>query len=60
MPKIIYVYQEEIECDCGNTSFQSGFFACLEDGSLVEPTIDSGWDGLYVCMECDQIFKYAD
>ena len=34
---------------CGNTADTGGFFPTLPDGTQVEPTLDSGWDGHYGC-----------
>lgn len=32
-----------------------GFYPCDADGNAMEPSIGSGWDGLYVCADCGRI-----
>lgn len=44
-------------CLCGNEPHINGFYACLEDGTMVEPDINGPWDGhLYLCMGCGAIY----
>lgn len=47
----------EFECECGNNSFDDGFYPCDENGEEMEPTIGSGWDKTYVCATCGLIWK---
>ena len=42
-----------LECPCGNNTDKSGFFACDENGILVEPV--ESWGGLCKCMECERV-----
>jgi hypothetical protein len=44
-------------CVCGNTPDSDGFFPCDEQGEFIEPTLDSDWNGLYVCDRCGQLHK---
>lgn len=39
-------------CHCGNTADASGFETVLDDGTFVEPTKASNWDGWYSCNHC--------
>lgn len=45
---------------CGNYAESSGFFPCNEDGKEIEPTEEAGWEDLYVCAECDTIYKVKE
>jgi hypothetical protein len=45
----------DLSCGCGNYPRLDGFFPCNEDGNEIEPTIGSGWAGLYVCGRCGNI-----
>jgi len=38
-------------CVCGNTPSGAGFYPCDANGNEMEPTIGSGWTGLYVCND---------
>jgi len=40
----------DFECECGNTSADSGFYPCDEFGEIIEPGLD--WCGYYVCVNC--------
>jgi hypothetical protein len=40
-------------CICGNVPSGDGFFPCNKDGNEIEPTEESGWDGLYVCFQSE-------
>ena len=42
-------------CQCGNTPSGDGFIECDAVGRQMEPTIGSGWSGLYVCNCCGLI-----
>ena len=46
-------------CVCGNTPVGNGFYPCNNEGNEIEPTIGSGWAGLYVCARCGRIIKQA-
>ena len=52
-------FNEGWVCVCGNTVGTGGFYACLADGTQVEPDIDGPWgkDGrhLYACSLCPAI-----
>lgn len=55
-----YIYQdpEDVqawECICGNTTCRAGFTSCDSAGNEMQPTIDSGWQDLYLCLECGRI-----
>ncbi len=50
---------ENYICHCGNTADSSGFETCLDDGTLVEPTVESNWKGFYSCNHCGAIFSLA-
>lgn len=45
----------EAPCQCGNTTRTDGFYHCLPDGTLVEPTIGGPWDGHYRCERCGKV-----
>lgn len=46
-----------VTCRCGNEPHIDGFYACADDGRLVEPVIGGEWGGrLYVCMRCGRYF----
>ena len=44
-------------CVCGNTPGTRGFLPCDEKGQLMEPTIESNWNGLYICDTCRRIIN---
>jgi hypothetical protein len=44
-------------CTCRNTPYTDGFDTCLADGTVIEPTIDSAWDGLYICNRCLLVWR---
>ena len=44
-------------CTCKNTPHTSGFDTCLADGTVVEPTVDSAWEGLYLCNDCHLVWR---
>lgn len=47
---------ETLTCpQCGNIPDTGGFDPCLPDGTVVEPTLDSGWDCHYRCRDCDLV-----
>ncbi|MEO5644449.1 MAG: hypothetical protein ABIQ40_01995 [Bacteroidia bacterium] len=46
---------EALICICKNTTSESGFYPCNEEGNEIEPTKASGWNGLYVCADCGRI-----
>ena len=47
-----------LSCICGNTPISDGFYACLEDGTPVEPDANGAWDGsLYICAGCYSIYN---
>jgi hypothetical protein len=48
-------YRDAWVCICGNHPADDGFKECLEDGTCVEPTPASGWDGLYLCRTCGRV-----
>lgn len=48
---------EDFSCSCGNQADSDGFFACLEDGTVVEPNVGSDWVDLYRCERCGQIYR---
>ena len=50
-------FEEDFYCECGNCSFDSGFFSCDENGNIIEPTEEVGWEDLYVCYKCGQVYK---
>lgn len=43
----------EINCECSNST--GTFKPCLENGVVVEPTLENGWDDLYKCTNCNKI-----
>lgn len=46
-------------CTCGNTSGDAGFDPCLvETEEVVEPTVESGWDGWFVCNRCGLLHNF--
>ena len=51
------ITNEDWLCDCGNQSHIDGFFPCDSNGTEVEPTVDSDWDGLYVCARCERLHQ---
>ena len=46
---------EDAPCECGNETYTDGFYPCFPDGTEVEPTIDSGWSGHYICLRCGKV-----
>lgn len=46
-------------CVCGNTPDSDGFFSCDTNGNEMEPTLESSWNGLYVCARCGQLHREA-
>ena len=42
-------------CICGNRPDSDGFYPCDKDGNEIEPTTESGWRELYVCLNCGRI-----
>lgn len=50
--------EKELTCECGNNTFLYGFYPCDENGNEIEPTIDSNWNGLYICPNCRKIMKF--
>lgn len=46
------------KCTCGNYDALDGFSPCLFNGEIVEPNDESGWDGLYICNRCGQMWDY--
>jgi hypothetical protein len=42
-------------CRCGNTPTGDGFIECDAAGRELEPTVGSGWNGLYICNHCGVI-----
>lgn len=60
--KKVFINHEEGDpdewiCLCGNTSFADGFAACDSTGKEMEPTIESDWNGLFVCVRCGRIIE---
>jgi hypothetical protein len=44
-------------CQCGNEPDAEGFYTCLPNGELVEPTLGGAWGGsLYLCERCGAIY----
>jgi len=58
--EIVNTQEGELVCGCGNNTLLDGFFPCDEKGNEIEPTINSNWNGLYVCAKCGQIHKMGD
>lgn len=50
---------DNLTCTCGNTTDSDGFYTCDTDRGWIEPTLDSGWDGLYCCGRCGQGYRLA-
>lgn len=44
-------------CLCGNTPPSDGFATCNDEGAEIEPTLDSGWTNLLVCLRCGRIIN---
>ena len=40
-------------CVCGHDELDT----CLPDGTYVEPTIDSAWEGHYLCINCGRVVE---
>lgn len=47
-------------CLCWNTPDRDGFTPCDSSGIDEEPTLESGWDGLYRCERCLRIICQSD
>jgi hypothetical protein len=47
-------------CLCGNTPDSEGFAPCEPSGKDIEPTVESGWAGLYRCDRCQRIIDQRD
>lgn len=45
-------------CVCGNEPHTDGFFPCDKNGNEMEPTLDSDWEGLYLCPRCGQLHYF--
>jgi len=50
----------DIVCECGNDTRSDGFFPCDSEGNEMEPTLDSDWDGLYLCPPCGQLHRFEE
>ena len=48
---------DEWLCDCGNQAHTDGFFPCDSNGAEMEPTVNSEWNGLYVCARCERFHQ---
>ena len=57
---ILIPLSDDIHCSCGNTPSSDGFFPCDANGNEMEPTLGSGWDGLYVCPVCSTMYKFEE
>ena len=44
-------------CICGNTPDSDGFFPCDTNGNEMQPTLDSGWSGIYICARCGRVIN---
>jgi hypothetical protein len=57
--KLQYKNQKDtIECVCGNTANGSGFEPCLDDKTIVEPTINGLWlEELVLCLGCNKMIN---
>lgn len=42
-------------CICGNTPDSNGFYPCDNQGNETIPA--EGWEGLYVCAQCERIIE---
>ena len=51
---------KDLECKCGNNTASDGFVPCDDKGNEIEPTVDSNWDGKYVCQRCGAIHTIED
>jgi len=51
---------DDITCVCGNTPRTNGFYPCDRQGNEMEPTLESSWDGLYVCAVCQQLHRFEE
>lgn len=45
-----------LACQCGNEPHLDGFYACLRDGTCVEPTVELWKENLYVCVRCCAVY----
>lgn len=52
--------EDDIVCPCGNTPHTDGFFPCNSDGEQMEPTLESNWDGLYICQACSRLHRFLE
>ena len=59
MEVISIARDHDLYCPCGNSVLSDGFFPCDAEGNQVEPTLNSNWDGLYVCPVCSQIYRFG-
>jgi len=50
---------DEIVCQCGNQPHTDGFYPCDSNGTEIEPTLDSDWDGLYICPRCSSFHRFG-
>lgn len=48
----------DLTCKCGNEPSGTGFWTCLEDGTVVSPDNRGGWGGvLLVCGDCGRVIN---
>ena len=44
-------------CQCGNEPDKDGFYSCMPDGRIVEPTLEGPWNGVsFLCYQCGCIY----
>jgi len=53
-------YGTDVVCVCGNQPHYDGFYTCDTDGNIIEPTLDSDWEDLYVCGRCGQLHRFEE
>ena len=51
---------DDIICPCNNRPDTDGFYPCDADGNQIEPTLESNWDGLYICSRCSRTHRFLE
>ncbi len=56
-PEKCRMYGGALICVCRNDPTGTGFYPCLQDGTVVEPTGDIWLGDLYACGDCGRIIS---
>ena len=57
-PEYVNIYLGDLTCICGNNASGTGFYPCLDNGTVVAPDNKGGWLGvLLACGDCGRIIN---